>query len=168
MPAGKEKARKHLPVVPAEAARCLLMRGAGLLADPARRAAPAVVYKQIERMGFVQIDTINVIARAHHHILHSRFDGYKPTMLAKLLERDRKLFEHWTHDTSIIPTARLNQWKVRFARYEKRGHSPNSWWAQRMGGKGDEIVAHVLERIVDEGPLMSKDFEHPENSGPWW
>ena len=63
--------------VPAAAARRLLLHGQGLLADPARRATPAAIRKQITGMGFVQVDTINIVLRAHHHILLSRFDGYQ-------------------------------------------------------------------------------------------
>ena len=158
-----------LPLVPVETARRLLLCGQGLLADSARRATPAAVYRQIQAMGFVQMDTINVICRAHHHILVSRFDDYRPAMLGKLLERDRKLFEHWTHDASVIPTIWLRFWRLRFDRYRKRGHSPNSWWAQRMGSRGDRIVADVLDRVTRDGPLMSKDFEHPRpESSAWW
>ena len=61
-----------------DACRRLLLGGQGLLSDPARRATPAAVYKQVEAMGFVQVDTINIVERAHHHILRSRFDGYRP------------------------------------------------------------------------------------------
>ena len=49
------------------------------------------VYRQIERMGYLQFDTIRTVERAHHHILYSRFDDYQPRMLTKLLEKDRDL-----------------------------------------------------------------------------
>jgi hypothetical protein len=151
-----------------EQARRLLMHGQGLLLDPARRAAPAEVRRTTERMGFVQVDTINVVERAHHHILASRLDGYRPAMLRKLLERDRTLFEHWTHDASIIPTKWFNAWKHRFARYREKGHSPNGWWARRIGGDAEAIIRHVRERIESEGPLMSRDFQHDGPSEAWW
>jgi uncharacterized protein YcaQ len=159
----------RLESVPAESARRLLLDGQGLLADPGRRATPAAVCRQIERMGFVQMDTINVVERAHNHILFTRFDDYRPRMLEKLLERDRKLFEHWTHDASVIPTAWFPHWLPRFERYRRRLRA-RGWWRRRMGGDPEGVIRHVLERITSEGPLMSKDFEQ-DGSGErdfWW
>ena len=65
------------PVIPAAAARRALLHAQGLLANPSARTAPAVVGRMIDRMGYVQIDTISVNERAHHHILGTRFDGYR-------------------------------------------------------------------------------------------
>jgi uncharacterized protein YcaQ len=163
-------ARAALPVVPAESARRLLLAGQQLRTDPTRRATPAGVRKTIERMGFVQVDTINVVDRAHHHILRSRFDDYQPRMLTKLLERDRALFEHWTHDASIIPATWFREWRVRCARYRRHGHSPNGWWRERMGGEPERVIPAVLERVRREGPMMSRDFEddRPAGANAWW
>jgi uncharacterized protein YcaQ len=159
----------RLERVPAESARLLLLEAQGLTADPARRATPAAVYRQIERMGFVQVDTINVVERAHHHILFSRFDDYRPRMLEKLLERDRKLFEHWTHDASIIPTAWFPHWRHRFERYRRRLNE-RGWWKRRLGRDPKPVIRHVLDRISAEGPLMSRDFEHARSGkgDSWW
>jgi hypothetical protein len=145
------------------------MDGLGLCADPARRAAPAEVERTIERMGYVQVDTISVLERAHHHILLSRLDGYRPAMLTELLEGKRRLFEHWTHDASIIPAVWLPQWRARFAHYRRRALRANRWWAKRMGGEPRKVIAHVRRRIAREGPLRSRDFEHGDGErGPWW
>ena len=155
----------------------MLLGGQGLLDDPAGTGngfssiTPAALYRRIERMGFVQVDTISAVERAHQHILHSRFDAYQPAMLTKLLERDRKLFEHWTHDASIIPTAWWPYWKHRFRRYENRGAAPNAWWRQRVGKDPQRVIDHVLERITSEGALRSADFEHEradDDSAAWW
>ncbi len=158
-----------LPVVPAAAARRLFMRGQGLLADPARRTSPSAVYQQIARMGFVQVDTINVVERAHHHILCSRFDDYRPHMLTKLLEHDRKLFEHWTHDAAVIPTEWFGHWRERFARY-RRYLDRHPRFMQRMGSRPRRMIAQVRDRIERDGPLMSKDFERKRKrkSAGWW
>jgi len=162
--------RPAVDTVPAATARRLFLGAQELLGDPTRRVTPALVQRTIERMGFVQVDTINVVQRAHHHILCSRLDGYRPRHLARLLERDRKLFEHWTHDASVIPAAWYPHWKIRFRRYAEQWHAPDSWWAQRMGGKPKKVTAHVLDRITKEGPLMSRDFEHdgPPGKNTWW
>ncbi len=146
------------------------------------------MHRLIERLGFVQLDTINVVERAHQHILFTRLDEYRPAHLTRLLERDRKLFEHWTHDASVIPIDWFRYWRLRFRRYRERGLGANPWWARRMGGEPERVIEHVRRRIEREGALMSKDFEHrwskeapssadtgksvassePSESGAWW
>lgn len=147
--------------VPPAAARSLLLRGLGLLADPARRASPARTRREIERLGFVQVDTIQVAERAHHHILMTRLDGYRPPMLRRLLERDRSCFEHWTHDAAILPTALLPQWQARFAWMRGRIRQRDTYYRQVLGGEPERVMAAVLERLHREGPLSSSDFEAP-------
>ena len=61
------------------------------------------------------MDSINSVERAHHLILHSRLDAYQPAHLAHHTERTRQLFEHWTHDASIIRSDWLPWWVHRFA-----------------------------------------------------
>ena len=76
------------------------MGAQGLLDDPGRKATKASLARLIKRLGFVQMDSINVVERAHHLTLHSRMDGYEQGHFTRLLEKDRFLFEHWTHDAS--------------------------------------------------------------------
>ncbi|MBW2314767.1 MAG: YcaQ family DNA glycosylase [Deltaproteobacteria bacterium] len=158
------------PLLPVEVARKMLLGGQGLLADPARRATKASVLRQIEAMGFVQVDSINIVERAHHHILASRFDGYRPALLTRLVERDRSLFEHWTHDASIIPVAWFAHWKPRFASYHRPDRPWGRWLARRTKPRPREVIAQVRSRIEREGPLMSRDFEHasPRKNQGWW
>ena len=160
------------PLISAAAARRLLLGAQGLLADPARpthKATRPTLAKLIEQMGFVQIDSINYVERAHHLTLGSRLDAYAHDHFTHLLETKRHLFEHWTHDASVIPTAWFVHWKPRFARYETKLRK-NQWWMQRIGTKPDKVLDHVRERIADEGPLRSQDFEHDRQGEPagWW
>ena len=62
---------------------------------------PLDVYGMIEQLGFVQLDTIQTVSRAHHHILWSRNQNYREKMLNPLLAKDRLIFEHFTHDASV-------------------------------------------------------------------
>ncbi|HTQ79828.1 MAG TPA: crosslink repair DNA glycosylase YcaQ family protein, partial [Thermoanaerobaculia bacterium] len=79
----------NLPTVSPAIARRLLLSGVGLAADPRERVTPELLQARIEAMGFVQVDSINTVERAHHLILASRLDGYRPPHLAQLLESDR-------------------------------------------------------------------------------
>lgn len=154
-----------LPVTTSDARR-LFMASQGLLEDPAVQArSPASLLRLIERMGFVQIDTINTVDRAHHLILASRSDAYCHAWLDTLSGAKRKLFEHWTHDASFIPTRWFAHWRPRFERYRARG-----WHRDRLGDDADALVARVLERVRAEGPLRSADFEHVGDGGAngWW
>lgn len=157
-----------LPILTHDHARRLLMQAQGLLDDPKRRATKASLTKLITRLGFVQMDSINVVERAHHLTLHTRMDGYRQEQFARLLEKDHFLFEHWTHDASAIPTEWYPHWKPRFQR-DLAGMKDHAWWQYHFRGvEGEEVVAEVLRRVTQEGPLMSADFEHPEKRGPWW
>jgi hypothetical protein len=160
----------NVSIVPAATARRLLLGAQGLLDDPRRRATADALYELIERLGFVQIDSINVVERAQHLTLAARMQGYRPALLERLLERDRRLFEHWTHDAAAIPSVWYPHWHVRFERYRKRVLE-HPWWAERVGPDPQAVVAHVRERLRTEGPLMTKDFEDERPEGTdktWW
>ena len=157
-----------IPTISASTAQRLFLSAQGLLDDPGRRATTASLQALIERLGFVQVDTINVLARAHDLTLFSRLDGYRPEQLRKLIETEGHLFEHWTHDASVIPTAWFPHWKPRFARDRERIHA-HAWWQHHFRGTdGGRVIGDVKARIEQEGPLKSSDFEHPEKRGPWW
>ena len=156
------------PLIPAADARRLLMHAQGLLDDPDRMPAATArgVRRLVERIGFVQVDTISTVERAHHLILAARMNGYRPALLARALEREpRALFEHWTHDASVIPLAWYPQWRHRFARYRD-----GTWHRKHLGPDGDRLLDEVLKRVAREGPLSSRDFEHDGEAKPgsWW
>jgi len=83
----------------------------------------------IRRLGFVQLDTIRVVSRAHHHILWSRNQAYREPMMNRLLANDRHLFEHFTHDASVLPMEIYPVWRRQFrrlaAKREKSGYYKN-------------------------------------------
>ena len=157
----------RLPTLTATDARRLFLHAQCLLDDPASRSASvSSLEKLIDRLGFVQIDTINVVERAHHLILATRMEGYSHAMLDALHAKRRRVFEHWTHDASLIPVQWFAHWKPRFERYRT-----SRWHARQMGDDADAVVAAVLERVRREGPLMSRDFEHDgsdRHAGAWW
>ncbi|MEM6462709.1 MAG: crosslink repair DNA glycosylase YcaQ family protein [Pseudomonadota bacterium] len=148
-------------------ARHLFLDRHGLADDPYKRVTKAELQALIERLGFVQVDSINTVARAHDMILFSRRQGYRPKQLKSLLEKDRSLFEHWTHDASIIPVHYFPYWQMRFER--SRETLKQRWREWRRDGfeeKFDDILAH----IEANGPAMSREVGEGEtkNSGGWW
>ncbi|MFN4155674.1 MAG: winged helix-turn-helix domain-containing protein [Paracoccaceae bacterium] len=121
----------------------------------------------IDRIGFVQVDSITTVERAHHMILWARRHAYRPPALKPLLEQHRALFEHWTHDASILPVALFPQWKHRFARDTTRLHA--NW--QRWFRDGYEAQFDtILNRIAQDGPVSSADVGIGEvrGKGGWW
>ncbi|MGC9348018.1 MAG: winged helix-turn-helix domain-containing protein [Anaerolineae bacterium] len=153
-------------------ARHLALQGLGL---DGQRSAPGCtepaaglpsgkegVARTIERLGYVQIDTIAVVERAHHHVLWTRRPDYDAQMLHELLAHDRRVFEGWTHATSIIP--------MRDYRYYLPKMRASRARAEPWLNEHHAVVDRVLDRIRDEGPLGSADFKGLDSfeRGTWW
>ncbi len=114
----------------------------------------------IEHLGYVQIDTISVVERAHHHVFWSRNTNYKPSDLDELV-RTRKVFEYWSHAASYLPMC-----DYRFSLPMKRDfQSKSNYWFPRDA----KMMSKVLARIKTEGPLRSQDFKTiKKNKAGWW
>jgi len=152
----------------------MLLHAQGLLDDPSRPATAPSLLRLIHRLGFVQLDSINVVERAHHLTLFSRMENYHPALLDQLL-RKRRIFEHWTHDAALIPMELYPHWKPRFERYRTK-LMDNAWWRSRVGADPESLFQSVRQRIAADGPLYSRDFEHDPATHPkpepaekgWW
>ncbi|MDZ4393335.1 winged helix-turn-helix domain-containing protein [Cypionkella sp.] len=156
-----------LPLLTNPAARRLFLHRHALAEAPTGPATGRALADLIHRIGFVQVDSINTVARAHHMILFSRRQSYKPAALKSLLETDRALFEHWTHDASILPVHLHSHWHHRFARDTERLHSNwKSWFRDGYEAQFDTI----LRRIQDHGPVTTSDVGEGETRGKggWW
>jgi len=133
-------------------ARLLWLANHGLAGPP---TGALDVMAIIHKLGFVQIDTIRNVTRAHHHILWSRNQNYREKMLWPLLGQDRLLFEHFTHDASLIPMDYLPMWKRQF---ESLGaYVARHEWYQSSLGK--QHVQDIKARIADEGALSTHSFD---------
>lgn len=154
-------------VLPNPVARRVFLDRHLLVEPPKGPATGAALADLIGRLGFVQVDSIRTVERAHHMILWSRRQSYRPEALPRLLERDRALFEHWTHDASILPVALFPLWKHRFVRDEARMAANWHKWF-RPGYR--EVMADILTRIRDGGPVCSSDVGEGEarGKGGWW
>ncbi len=99
-------------------------------------------------------------------ILGSRRRSYRPQQLTSLLERRRALFEHWTHDASIIPMSFYPYWRLRFRRDASKLRA--RWRKWRRAGF-EERFDEILTRIRENGPVMAREFgdrRHAETG--WW
>jgi uncharacterized protein YcaQ len=120
----------------------------------------------IEKLGYVQIDTISVVQRAHHHTLWLRCPEYDPGMLHELQAQDRQVFEYWGHAASYLPMSDYRFYLPRMRSF----YAPVTSWEKYFIEKHEHLTEPVLERIQNEGPLSSKDFKPPpgKRRGEWW
>jgi hypothetical protein len=155
-----------LPTLPNPAARRLFLASAGLGSAPTGPAKGAALASLIDDLGFVQVDSITTVARAHHMILRARRPGYRPENLAPLITR-RALWEHWTHDASVLPMSLYPHWHHRFARDADRLHRNwRNWFREGYEAQLDTI----LRRIEADGPVKAADVGAGEarGKGGWW
>jgi uncharacterized protein YcaQ len=120
--------------------------------------------RAIERLGYVQIDTISVVERAHHHVLWSRVPGYQPAHLDALLSPPApRIFEYWSHAAAYLPLA---SYRYCLARMHTYASGQRRWFS----APDKKVRRLVLERIRAEGPLQARDFDAPKRhkGGSWF
>jgi len=120
----------------------------------------------IDHLGFVQVDSVNTLARAHDLILWSRRQRYRAPNLPNLL-KTRGAFEHWTHDASVISMQHFPMWRHKMIK--DKAFMDKRWGAWRREGFREQLDA-VLKQITDEGRCTSMDVGKDEvkGSGGWW
>ena len=149
--------------IPMSTARRLALHRQGLDGGWEPPEAKEGVAQTIDRLGYVQIDTISVVARAHHHTLWVRRPDYGADMLHELQAEDRRVFEWWAAPAmSYVP---MHDYRFYAASMGEQRSWHRKWYAENV-----EFVAQVLERVREEGPLGSTDFKPPEGfkRGTWW
>jgi hypothetical protein len=149
------------------AARRLFLQAHALMDRPAGPGKGADLAALVHRLGFVQVDSVNTLARAHDLILWSRRPAYRPAHLRALNDRDRATFEHWTHDASVIPVGFFPQWRLRFARDRERLRRR---WKDWHGSAFHDEIDTVLRHVTEHGPVHSAEIggPRPEKSTGWW
>jgi len=156
-----------LPRLDNRAARRLFLDRHGLAAPPVGPGKGADLLRVIHALGFVQIDSVNTVARAHDMILYARRPAYRPAHLPRLYQGNRTLFEHWTHDAAVIPMEFFSHWHLRFARDAAK---LKSRWKDWQGHNFEDQFEPVLRHIRDHGPVTSSDVGKGEKKGSsgWW
>ena len=109
----------------------------------------------ISHLGYVQIDTIHVIERAHHHILHSRIPGYRRADLRHAQSVDKSVFEYWTHALSYVPSQDFRYFLPVMREHRREGHK---WFNSVTPSDMRKVM-----RLIRQGPLTIRDIEDD-----WW
>jgi uncharacterized protein YcaQ len=124
------------------------------------RRGKAATLAIIEQLGYVQIDSINVVERAHHHVLQSRIANYQPQWLDELMA-ERKIFEYWSHAAAYLP---MQDFRFSLFRKQQLQQGKKHWFAP-----DHQMMQLVRARITAEGPLKASDFTATAaKNGPWW
>jgi uncharacterized protein YcaQ len=132
-------------------ARAIWLRAQRLdVRAPFGEGAQAVA-EAVAHLGYVQIDTIHVIERSHHHILFSRMPGYRREYLKQAQTHDKSVFEYWTHALAYVPTADLRYFVADMKYYRRNGHS---FFATVTPADMRKVL-----RLAKAGPLSIRDIE---------
>jgi len=142
-------------------ARKIILHASGLSKPAQFGKGQEAVYKVIDHLGFLQVDTNYVVERAHHHALAARIPGYKPEWIEQM-QTDGRIFEFWTFASGYIP---MNEYRYSLPVME-------SFAARRKELTHAEVnlMKRILDRIEREGPLMARDIENDRvtKSSGWW
>lgn len=149
-------AKKISPAV----ARKLALLSQGLHKQNALGKGKPATLRAIQNLGYVQIDTISVVERAHHHVLQTRVNGYQPKHLDEL-QREKRVFEYWSHAAAYLP---IEDFRYSLPRKHAIAGGEKHWYEV-----DPKLKQSVLERVRQEGPLKARDFEHVKRGdNGWW
>ena len=144
-------------------AQAIWLHAQRLDADAPFGAGPAATPAAVRHLGYVQIDTIHVIERSHHHILYTRIPDYRPGHLAQAQAQERSVFEYWTHALAYLAVEDFKYY-VREMRRGPRAHG--RWFASVTAAD----LRRVVGRIRRGGALTIRDIDDDvlvEKSHPW-
>lgn len=153
------------PRFPLRAAAALFLERQWLDRPRGRRLTARSLRGFAESTGGIQLDSINVVDRAHHLTLWSRFGPYRREALRRLIEKERVLFEYWAHAACLVSTADFPAWRRMMLDYRIR----HKGW-ERFLRKHRRTIAAVERAIRTRGPLGNADFADPGGGGRggWW
>ena len=112
---------------------------------------PAAVAEAVAHLGYVQIDTINVIERCHHHILFSRIPAYRRDDLRTAQSIDKSVFEYWTHALAYVPTRDIRYFVDDMKHYRRE----RGGWVASVQPEDTRKVT----RLIKKGPLSIRDID---------
>jgi hypothetical protein len=130
------------------------------------RAAPLTPRRLLrfaEDVGGIQLDSINVLDRAHYLTVWARFGPYDRARLDRLTYGRRLLFEYWAHAACLLPATHLPAWRRLMLEYDPR-HTGWHRWLERNA----KVLARVRAEIAKNGPMGPGDFAGGRRGGGWW
>lgn len=137
--------------------------GAGAAREP---ASPRQLTRTIQRLGLLQIDSVNVFARAHYMPLYSRLGHYRPDDLDALAGgRKPQVFEYWGHEATYLPIESWPLWQWRKDAYRARSGARSEWATENAA-----FIAWLRDHVAEHGPTTARAIDHDRNqrSGTWW
>src|SRR3954451_5210510 len=144
------RATEPRPLTKTEARR-IWLRAQRLDTSEPFGAGPQAVAAAVDHLGYVQIDTIHVIERCHHHILYSRIPAYARTDLRQAQSVDKSVFEYWTHALSYVPAKDFRFFVPAMREHRREGHK---WYASVTPADTRKVM-----RLLRAGPLTIRDIE---------
>jgi uncharacterized protein YcaQ len=155
---------------PISAARTLAIYTQGLAAANQADTPPKDIDIEniVERLGCVQLDTLNLVQRSHYLVLWSRLGSYDPVDFDGLIysPEQRRLFEGWQRVASIIP---MKDYRYQLPRMQRMRKNHSEGFLKWFDQEGHELMDMVLDRIHKEGALRAADFEyHGPRRSSWW
>jgi len=161
--------RRPIARLSAAQARRMALAAQGFADPPGDREPDGWALRRVlDRVGLIQIDSVNVLQRAHYLPLFARLGPYPTELLERAAYRaPRRLFEYWGHEASLLPVATqpLLRWRMDRAAHEAWGGM------RRIQRDRPELVAQVLEDVRAQGPVAASEVaeeEKPARTGPWW
>ena len=144
----------------ADKLRRIALNQQGLLKVDTFGRGKQATLRAIEHIGYVQIDTISVVERAHHHVLWSRVSNYQPEYLSQLMA-ERQLFEYWSHAAAWLP---MRDYRFSLPRM-KQENGDRNWF----DSSDKKLTRQILQRVQQEGALLARDFEDTrKGKKEWW
>lgn len=138
----------------------ITLESQGLLKSSAFGKGKKAVLNTLEQLGYLQIDTLSVIERAHHHTLWTRIPDYKTVYLNELV-KERKIFDYWFHAASYLPIK-----DFRYALPQMLAVKQNK---SHYYNADPKVMQYVMDTIRAEGAKMARDFKSKsEKVGSWW
>ena len=156
---------KH-PVASLAAVRVLFLERQHLARPRAAGLTERRLTRFVEDVGGIQMDSINVLERAHYLTVWSRFGPYDRARLDRLVYERRLLFEYWAHAACLVPTTTLPWWRRAMLDYRVR-HTGWSRWLKRNA----RVLREVEAAVRAKGPMGNADFDAPRSAGRrggWW
>lgn len=140
-----------IQIISPSQAKDLLLNAQRLNSTQPFGSGTKAVVKAVAHLGYVQIDTINVIERCHHHILYTRIPNYKVADLHRAQTIDKSVFEYWTHALAYVPTT---DYKYFINDMKHREKNPGSWF----GNVDSKDLKKVFTMIKRDGAISIRDI----------